>query len=209
MVRKILDITKNFPSLSGPAKIYFFLRFLVIPFEEIDKILPKKGLIIDIGCGNGPLASYLALSSKDRQVLGWDIDEDRLRDGAKISKKIRNLIFEKRNPVTDVIQKSDAILASDFLHHIPYSSQEKVLEKIYEALESGGILLIKEVDKKDLPRYWGSFIFDHAFYPKDTIYFRSKKDWITLLVGYGFKVSCHKTLFWFPASTNLFICKKV
>ncbi|MEX2012774.1 MAG: methionine biosynthesis protein MetW, partial [Candidatus Levyibacteriota bacterium] len=88
MIRKIQVITKNFPSLSGSSKIYFFLRLLVIPFEEIDKILPKKGLILDLGCGDGPLTSYLALSSKERQVRGWDIDDKRMRAGINISKKI-------------------------------------------------------------------------------------------------------------------------
>lgn len=208
MVRKIHSITKNFPFLSRRSKIYFFLRFLVIPFEEIDKILPKKGLIIDLGCGNGPLTSYLALSSKNRLVKGWDIDEKRMQESVKISKTIKNLKFEKKNPIANAIPKVDAVLASDFLHHISYSSQEKVLEKIYQVLKPQGVLLIKEVDKEDFPKYFGSFIFDHLFYPKDTIYFRSKKDWTTLLEGYGFKVSTKKALFWFPASTNLLICTK-
>lgn len=179
MIKKIADILKvikilNYSSLA--SKLYFFLRLLVIPFDEIGKLLPEKGKIIDLGCGNGPLTAYLSLFSPNRLVFGWDINEERLQDGIKLSKNLKNLTFEKRDAVKDKIPEADAILTSDFLHHVSYSSQEIIINKVYNSLKSNGIFLIKEVDTKDTPRYWGSYIFDHFFYPNDTIYFRSKDD---------------------------------
>lgn len=207
-IAKILRVVTLIKSPSLSSKLYFFLRLMVVPFNEIGEIIPKKGKIIDLGCGNGPLTAYLSLFYPNRSVTGWDINGMRLLDGIKLSKNLKNLIFEKKDAIEDEIPMSDAILTSDFLHHVPYAAQETIIRKIYKSLKSDGIFLIKEVDTQDIPRYWGSFIFDHFFYPKDIIYFRSKSDWLNLLKKNKFKVLVKRTLLWFPASTCLFICKK-
>lgn len=211
MIKKVKTILNAMEEVNLPSmlsKMYFFLRLMIVPIFDIDNVLPKKGTILDIGCGNGPMSLYLSLSSKARKVIGWDIDKKRLDVGKLASVSLKNMTFEKNNAVTNDYGQINAVMASDFLHHIPYNHQEIVVRKISKILPKKGIFLIKEVDKSDIPRYFGSFFFDHLLYPKDVIYFRSKKEWIDLLKKNGLSVSVKKTLFWFPASTTLFICKK-
>ncbi|MDB5235136.1 MAG: phospholipid/glycerol acyltransferase, partial [Hymenobacter sp.] len=47
-------------------------------YHLFNDILPKKGRILDIGCGYGFMANMLALSSKSRVVKGIDFDEENI-----------------------------------------------------------------------------------------------------------------------------------
>lgn len=58
-------------------KIYIKLRWQLCPFEKIERLIPKKARVIDIGCGFGLLANYLALTSEDRAAVGIDFFQKR------------------------------------------------------------------------------------------------------------------------------------
>lgn len=190
------------------TKMYVFLRLLVIPFMEIDSYLPRKGLILDAGCGNGPLTAYLAISSKKRTVVGWDINYARLEDARKVKKQIDNVSFENNDVLKVPMPRLTGAVASDFLHHIPFNDHRALIKIIYEHLEKDGTFILKEVDKSNFFRHIGSYFFDKLFYPRETICFRTKKEWIKILKEEGFEVTAKNTLSWFPASTVLFICRK-
>ena len=61
---------KNDKNIPLSAQIYFKLRPLIIPFDIIEKHVPKKGTIVDLGCGFGIFANFLAIQSDDRKVIG-------------------------------------------------------------------------------------------------------------------------------------------
>lgn len=190
-------------------KIYFFLRFLMLPISEIDAAIPKNGKILDLGCGIGSLSFFLAVSSKKRIVLGWDIDRKRILVASKITKNIPNIKFEIKNAL-DVarIEGLSGIVASDVLHHMNFSQQEELITNIWKALSENGVLVIKEVDNKEKIRAWFSLLWDRLFYRNEISYFRTKDDWIKLFKKNGFLVEVKKTMWWFPGSQTLFICKK-
>lgn len=190
------------------TKMYIFLRLLVIPFMEIDSYLPKRGLILDAGCGNGPLSACLAVYSGQRVVVGWDINRSRLEDARRAEKKLNNIRFENKDVLRAPMPRLMGAVASDFLHHIPFSDHKNLIKIIYEHLEKNGTFILKEVDKSNFFRHIGSYFFDKLFYPRETICFRTKKEWVKILKGEGFEVTAKNTLSWFPASTVLFICRK-
>ena len=51
--------------------------------------------------------------------------------------------------VTETIPRCSAAIMSDFLHHLPYEKHKICLEKTFDVLEAGGILLIVEFDPAD------------------------------------------------------------
>lgn len=208
LFKNIHSTLDKFGHLSYSAKTYMFLRLLVLPFKEIDKYLPKRGLILDAGCGNGPLTVYLSVSSDKRAVIGWDINRSRLEDARKIRKDVANVRFEDNDVLKTPMPRLMGAVASDFLHHIPFDDHRNVIRKIYKYLKQEGTFVLKEVDKSDFLRHIGSYFFDKLFYPRETICFRTKKDWVSMLEEEGFEVKTHNTLLWFPASTVLFICRK-
>src|SRR3989338_2890028 len=58
------------------------LKRIFFPFSEMDAIIPKSGVIIDLGCAEGIFTRYLALASPGRICYGIDLDGIRMRFGA-------------------------------------------------------------------------------------------------------------------------------
>ena len=90
----ILQIDKKQlpPDLEKACKLYekdsftgLFSRVRVwdAPFEQVEKLVPKKGLVLDLGCGDGFLANYLAISGPERKVIGVDLNKDRIKHAQK------------------------------------------------------------------------------------------------------------------------------
>lgn len=184
------------------AFFHNFLRSLMLPLKEIDTNLPQVGTILDLGCGEGVIARYLATNSK-RKVIGVDLNKSRIQQT-----KLKNLSFEHADIRTYDVKSADGVVLSDVLHHIDFQNQEKVLKNISKGLKRNGILIIKEIDTRDAIRGKLSRFWDFVFYPREKIYFNSSKQLSAKLEKLGFSVEIKKTTKFFPGSTTLFICTK-
>lgn len=196
------------------GEFFSFIRVWDAPFEEINKIVPRRGNIIDLGCGEGILTNYLAISSVARKLIGIEIDKKRLK---MANKNISNVSF-KFGDITKVkIQKSDAIILSHVLHHLPsFELQVLVLKNCYQVLKDDGKLIIVEVSPKFSFKYFITLITDHFLVPilfenrlYSPIYFRKKTDWETLLKELGFTVDSKIVEKGKPFSHVLFIATKI
>ncbi|MGB3863897.1 MAG: hypothetical protein WA915_17620, partial [Candidatus Aminicenantaceae bacterium] len=80
------------------------------------------------------------------------------------------------------------------LYLIPYDKQELILQKCYQSLQPGGILIIKEMDTAPRWKYaWN--LFQETFAVKligftlgERFYFQSQKDYKGILQRIGFSV---------------------
>src|SRR3990167_8534796 len=117
--------------------LYHFLRKAILPLDEIDKNLPKKGKIFDLGCGEGVISKYLA-KNKKRIVIGIDSDEKRLP-----KQKTKNLSFKNADIRSVSLKGSSGVVISDVLHHLNLKDQKSLLKKIAEELRNEGVLVIK------------------------------------------------------------------
>lgn len=182
--------------------VYDVLRSAILPLSLIDRYLPKKGTIIDLGCGQGIITSYIA-GNKSRLVIGVDLDTSRL--GKSTAK---NLKFVNANIVDYDLKKPDGIVISDVLHHLERNDQNKLLEKISKGLNKSGVFIIKEIDTREFIRSRLSRFWDFVFYPKDKIAYWDSPTLIKKLQTLGFSVKMQKASRFFPGSTNLYICTK-
>ncbi|OGD91419.1 hypothetical protein A3D81_01310 [Candidatus Curtissbacteria bacterium RIFCSPHIGHO2_02_FULL_40_17] len=183
--------------------IYDFLRSLMLPLAEIDKALPKQGVIVDLGCGEGVIAKYLA-RRKTRKVIGVDNSQKRLQNSTQT-----NLTFVLGDIRSYRLKALDAIVISDVLHHLSYKDQKKLLVKIASNLKKGGIFVIKEIDAGEFIRSRLSRIWDFAFYPKDKIYYQHSNNLGNFLRSLGFNLKIARASRVFPGSTTLYICQKL
>lgn len=182
--------------------VYGALRKLILPLETIDHYLPMQGLIVDLGCGQGVIAKYVARVKK-REVIGIDFNPRRL----PVS-NLENLKFKNQNILDYSISNISGVILSDVLHHLDFADQKNILEKISQGLKKGGTLIVKEIDTRELIRSKLSRLWDFILYPKDRIYFRDLSQLSMQLKRLDFKVSLVRTPRLFPGSTNLLICQK-
>lgn len=184
------------------ASLYEAFRSWMLPLKEMDHIIPKEGKVVELGCGEGIIAQYLARVST-REVLGVDRNQKRL----PIVKQ-KNLQFDCADITNYKLGRVDSIVISDVLHHLPFASQNNLLKECYKALGSKGVLVIKEINTDDKVRSRLSRFWDFVFYPLEKISFSSAKVLKSKLRKIGFEVEMKKASLLFPGSTNLYICKK-
>ena len=170
---------------------YIKTRYLFCPFEDIENLAPKKGKILDIGCGYGMLSNLLAIKQPKRIVKGVDLSEKRII-GAKETIKTRKNISFTVGDVNDLkLGAYDAIVMSDFFHHLSVSEQDKILKKIYSSLKKKKVLILQEIGRT--PFYWYIFyhILDFTLNLKKSNFVDEKK-FSEKLRKIGFKVNVFK-----------------
>jgi len=161
------------------------LRLLIIPAKIIDQTLPHTGIIYEIGSGLGALAGYLAKKRPQQTVIGIDIDKKKI-SRAQREFQLPNCFFVTADSATYAYKKYAGAILSDFLHHVPFETQKKVLKQLVKHIDKNGTLVIKEIDDAAGWRKWCSRIWDQL----------------------RFKASTYSTTGWFPGSTVLYICTK-
>ena len=120
MKEKIPQEIKNlYQEFGWKVKLYAVLRWRLCPFEEIEKYLPRQGVALDIGCGYGLLANFLALKSDQRQVIGLDNSLKRLAVAKSTVKNRPNIKFIQKDVSALDLPACQAVVMSDVLHHLP------------------------------------------------------------------------------------------
>ena len=106
--------------------------------QFIETIQPK-GVAIDLGCGSGADAMYLASAGFDK-VYAVDQSFDGLSDGAKECREIEFVCTDYEEFIDD--KKFDFILS-----RCSAFTNEKIV-KIFESLNDGGYLFVKTFQEK-------------------------------------------------------------
>lgn len=169
------------------------IRLWDAPFKQIEKLVPKKGLIIDLGCGDGIMSNYLAIEDPKRKIIGIELNKGRIKvadKGLKNTKFISGDILKKDVPSADII-----LLLHVFHHLLSFNEQELLIKKIYQKLKKNGKLIIAEIDTKPFLKYWFTYLVDVVVVPilfegkifSEKIFYRSEKEWMNLLTNNGFK----------------------
>lgn len=183
-------------------QIFFTLRDFIAPFEEIIPYLPRKGEILDIGCGYGILDFKIAKDRPDLHITGIDSNKKTIEKAAKMVQD-KNICFIARDILKDPLpmKKYKTIICFDFLHHIPYFSQEKIIKKCHQLLADNGCLIVKEIDTKPKWKYLWNLVHDTIVTRGQWIYCRSLDEWESLLSVNNLKVNQIKAInkgFFYP-----------
>jgi len=189
------------------TRMYARLRLVLSPIVKIEAYVPKKGNILDLGCGSGIFANILSIGSPDRRVFGIDLSTERIETAKKISKNNPNLEFVEGDVNTIPFERFETVTLIDLLHHMPYEEQATLLKKIYQKLNDGDVLIIKDLEKAPYWKYIFHYIQDTISY-RGKLYFRSARDMEKLLKDTGFQVKIISLAKGYPHPHVLYQCKK-
>lgn len=187
-------------------------KFWEEPYEVIEKMIPGKGVIVELGCGEGLLTNYLALAKPKSKIIGFEIVPERL----EIAKKgIKNTNYKVANIVDLPFPKADVFILFHVLHHLPSKdAQELVLKKVKQSLNKGGKLIIVDVYIEPSFKYWGAWIADHFLVPwvfenrfYTRAYFRKATEWAKLLKKLGYNANLTLEIKGRPFPNLIFECK--
>jgi SAM-dependent methyltransferase len=118
-------------------------------FKVLDQSVPRQGFILDLGCGYGMAAHWLAYSRLDRQVLGVDYDADKIRVAQRSAAAVDRVRFEHGDLLTCPLPACDVVLLFDVLHYWTADKQEFILARARQALRPGGRLVLRDAAKAE------------------------------------------------------------
>jgi SAM-dependent methyltransferase len=126
MFIKEIDYSKNAGKYDGDC-------------PEMERAVPPKSKVLDIGCSTGKLAK--ALKKKGCEVYGIDIDKESLKKAAKFCTKVYQIDLDNLKSFDEKLrgQKFDAITMGDILEHLKYPGV--LLEHLKKYLNPGGVLI--------------------------------------------------------------------
>ncbi len=202
-------------SYSSPLiKAYSQVRFLILRqtfLEEIDQYLPKRGRILDLGCGFGLFSLFFASMQRERELVGVDFDAKRVEQARASAEKLglTNATYHHG----DVLEwessgRFDAIYMLDVLHHVPPEAAPGLLAQLRGKLRPGGVLLLKEVANRPYGKMLFTLALDRLMVGvKDPIHYWDPTQLQSVLQGLGFDVKRHWMRDVLPYPHVLYICR--
>ena len=171
-------------------------------------LIPDASRLIDLGCGQGLLASWLLeartlyesgtwpahwpAAPKVANICGLELmPKDVQRARAALGERAQFLQGDIRS--ADLGQADVAIIL-DVLHYIDYDAQEEVLRRVRAALPTGGTFITRIGDAAGgLPFYFSNWV-DHVVFllrghRSYKVYCRTLSEWQQVLTRNGFEVA--------------------
>jgi len=200
---------------SGIIRLYCFIRFKIIHIrflEEIEQYLPNEGDILDLGCGFGLFALYIAARKPGARIIGLDVNARRLQIARDAAQKlgISNVEFLQQD-LRDwrPAEKIAGAYALDVFHHIPVESGNRLLRDLFEHIKTGGRFLLKDIDTQPRGMLWFTYLLDALMSPRDDFHYRSAAAWQQQLAASGFgPIYLHYLWDILPYPHILLICEK-
>jgi len=163
-------------------------------YELFHKNLPEEGHITDIGCGYGFMAYMLSFLSDKRTITGIDYDQEKIETASHVPAKNDRLQFIHGDVLQMELPVSKAFILADVLHYFPEDEQEKLLVRCMEKLDKGGIMIIRDGDRKMEKKHFGTRLseffstrtgFNQTRGDEKKLYFTSREKIMKILMEHG------------------------
>jgi 2-polyprenyl-3-methyl-5-hydroxy-6-metoxy-1,4-benzoquinol methylase len=193
-VLKRRDVFRLYRRSPARTRLYLRVKLRICPLLRLETLYPAAGRIVDLGCGNGVFSNILKLGSPARDIAGYDLDPRKTEAAREVHGTIEGLRFETADIVELDYTEADVYTLVDVLYLIPFEAQEKILLKAFAALRPGGVLVLKDMDRR--PRwklFWNSCQETLAvkligFTLGSRFYFRGAEDYRRLMEEIGYAV---------------------
>jgi len=146
MSERVVELYAGTPRAT---RLHTRLRWWWCPFPVIEAAVPDAGDVLEVGCGHGLLALYLALASPKRRVVGVDIDSAKIAEADEAAGRLRpdeaNVAFRAVEAGWVPDGEWDAVVVADVLYLLPEAEQRTLLTAAASTLRPGGVLAVKEM----------------------------------------------------------------
>jgi 2-polyprenyl-3-methyl-5-hydroxy-6-metoxy-1,4-benzoquinol methylase len=123
---------------SSKKKIFSYLHRILSPWLPLD----KDTKILDVGCGEGSLLTFLKEKGYTN-LSGFDISPENVEICHRLGLKFVQQLDVLQISETSEMEKFDVIFALDILEHIPKQLAANFLEQLHKQLNENGCIIIQ------------------------------------------------------------------
>lgn len=118
-------------------------------YEQMNQVMPKEGLIYDLGAGYGLSSLMLSWTSPKRRVLAVDHDKIKLDTSSLVFTNFKSALSSPiawldKDLLEVNLQPCKGIVLQDTLHYFPLPEQWEILTKCFNALKPGGVIFFRD-----------------------------------------------------------------
>jgi 2-polyprenyl-6-hydroxyphenyl methylase/3-demethylubiquinone-9 3-methyltransferase len=194
-------------------RLFVRVRAFLSDLSAIEERAPRSGPILDLGCGHGLLTNLLAMGSSERDVLGIDIDADKVEAAKRTIQGRTNLQFTVVDAAEAPGGPYQAITVGDVFYLIPPDIQRRLIARCFELLAPGGVLLWKSQVRQ--PRWKYAITYGQEWLMTHLgptsghgLYFLNTDESLAALRDAGFRPTALALRSWRPYTDVLFIGEK-
>ncbi len=136
------------------------------------KLLIRPGMrILDIGCGWGGLALYLAQMYKDVKVVGITLSTEQLQYARARAERLglANRVEFRLQDYRDIAERFDRIVSVGMFEHVGVPHYPAFFQKVRDLLTDDGVALLHSINRADGPgstsRWIQRYIFPGGYIP--------------------------------------------
>ena len=129
-------------------------------YRIFNELLPRKGKMLDIGCGYGFMGYMLHFSSPERTITGIDYDEDKIETATNCFSRGKGINFIFAGATEFKFEQYDAIIMADILHYLQPEEQKQLIEKSIRHLNPEGVIVIRDGNKDLAKRHQGTKLME-------------------------------------------------
>lgn len=190
-------------------------------------LLPRRGRLLDLGCGRGILLALLRAAAELFDSNGWNSPTPappRELDLRGVELRPAHAAIARRalgdDAQIEVAGLSDyqppscaAVTMFDVLHYLHPDAQRDLIERVARALQPGGVLLIREADGAAGLRHAVTHLGERAAAIgrgrwRQPFHYRCLTDWVGLLEAHGLAVTSRSMAKGTPFSNVLIEARK-
>lgn len=186
-----------------------------------DGVLPRRGTLVDLGCGRGILLTLLATLAEvadpppeetaDMELVGIELRESAVR-AARAALGDRGRV-EQGDLAHHPIPACDTAVLLDVLHYMPASAQEALLRRVVAALRPAGVLIIREADDGGGWRFAVTRAAERLravgrLHLRQRFHYRDRKGWTALVERLGLAVDARPMAHGTPYANVLLVARK-
>jgi len=146
--------------LKGPILEWYMRVKLKLEdnYEIYNRLLPREGEILDLGCGYGFISYMLMFTSADRTITGVDYDAEKIGIARNCYSGNDRIRFISADVSDFVITPKNGFLLSDVLHYLTPEKQDTLLRGCLSNLNPGGCVIIREANSELQQRHKKSLL---------------------------------------------------
>ena len=153
------SLTKNYLYKGPVLEWYLRIKFkLEDQYAIFDRLIPKEGRVVDLGCGYGFVSYALAFSGEKRDIIAIDYDEEKIEVAKNCPAKPDTLSFAHGDVVDYDFGIANTFIISDVLHYLLKEEQISLLDKMAANLAQGGQIIVRDGDSNKNDRHKGTIL---------------------------------------------------
>ncbi len=188
-----LAILRSYWRVADPVTWFFLTcRIASLPLNRFSRHIPVSGKIVEVGCGHGLVAQYLAHREKGRNIVGCDPDRRRILVAKAAAKAMPNLEYRESRFEEGHHQDLAAVVIIGVLCLVDDATSASVLSEARGSLRPGGLLLLSDILKGEGDWRYAFHVWREnwlgriGFTRGQGIFVRPLSDWERLVRGAGF-----------------------